>query len=115
MAALTRDLVLAASDQKSQVIEVPEWGGSVTLRTLSGADQFKVYRCASDVDPVIVTLAYAILGDDGQRLFGDGDFDMLANKSGRVLSRLSSALNGMISDDEKDLDSAKKPSEPVAG
>ena len=36
---LSRDQILEASDLKTQVAEVPVWGGNVIVRTMTGADR----------------------------------------------------------------------------
>ena len=39
---LTRDDILAADDMAYQNVSVPEWGGSVRVRTLCGADRSRI-------------------------------------------------------------------------
>lgn len=37
--SLTRDQILAARDWKIEAVEVPEWGGTVHVRSMSGRDR----------------------------------------------------------------------------
>lgn len=38
-ALLSKDAILAAEDLKTEVVEVPEWGGAVTVRSMTGVDR----------------------------------------------------------------------------
>ena len=39
MKALTRDEILGADDLKTESVKVPEWGGTVLVRELTGAER----------------------------------------------------------------------------
>ena len=36
---LSKDAIFAVDDLKTEVVDVPEWGGAVTIRTMTGADR----------------------------------------------------------------------------
>ena len=91
MAVLSRDAIKKAQDWKLEKVEVPEWGGDVYLRTLSGterdlfedgyADQkMKNFRARF--------LALSLCDDNGERLYGDDEAAELGTKSSVVLNRL---------------------------
>jgi hypothetical protein len=90
--ALSKAAILAANDTKlSAAISVPEWGGNVYCKTLSGTERdafedayaqnkMKQFRCRF--------LVLTLCDDKGERLFGDGDVDELGKKSSVVINRL---------------------------
>jgi hypothetical protein len=39
MKSLTKDEILEAADLSTKAVDVPEWGGSVNVRTMTGADR----------------------------------------------------------------------------
>lgn len=90
--ALSKDAILAAKDTKlSGEISVPEWGGSVYVKTLTGTERdafedayaqnkMKAFRCRF--------LVLTLCDDAGHRLFEDGDVDSLGKKSSVVINRL---------------------------
>ena len=55
MAALTREQVIEANDAETVEIEVPEWGGSILLRSMTGKQRndyefWALQRSESDKD-----------------------------------------------------------------
>ena len=90
--ALSKAKILAANDVKlSAAIPVPEWGGEVFVRTISGTERDKFEEAYSEqkmkafrVRFLVITLA----DEAGERLFADGDIDALGGKSSVVINRL---------------------------
>jgi hypothetical protein len=90
--ALSKAAILAAKDTKlSEAIPVPEWGGEVFCKTLSGTERdafeeaysenkMKAFRCRF--------LVLTLCDDKGQRLFEDADVGELGKKSSVVINRL---------------------------
>ena len=90
--ALSKAAILAAKDTKiSEPIPVPEWGGDVYCKTLSGTERdafeeayseqkMKAFRCRF--------LVLTLCDDKGERLFEDGDIDTLGKKNSVVINRL---------------------------
>lgn len=93
--ALSKAAILKAKDTKvSDPIPVPEWGGDVRVKTLSGTERdafedaysqnkMKQFRCRF--------LVLTLCDDGGERLFADGDVDALGQKSSVVINRLFEA------------------------
>jgi len=118
--ALTRDAILGATDLKVAPLDVPEWGGTVYLRTITGLERERFEESISpttDEDGKIVKknldffrarFAAMVCADaDGNRLFTDKDIDALGRKSARPLERILKAgmgLNGMGKDDLEELE-----------
>ena len=113
---LSRDDILGADDLPMELVEAPEWGGTVWVRTLNGAerDAFGVSCIAKEgqkkgqellgVRARLVTLTAC--DGKGKRLFTHADEDKVGKKSGTVLARVFDAaakLNGISEDDVEEL------------
>ena len=101
---LTRDDIFAAQDRATQEVEVPEWGGTVTVRALSGNERDRYQNgmlkygrndrggieiTAVDADTMHATLvSLSIVDADGKRMFADKDVLALGDKSGAALDRV---------------------------
>jgi len=95
---LDRKAILAAVDLKKEEIEVPEWGGSVLISTMSAAARDAFEASIAKVGGGISTqnirakLAVAcIVGEDGQPLFTEADLVALGKKSCAALDRVFAA------------------------
>jgi hypothetical protein len=90
--ALSKKAILAAKDTKLEgPIAVPEWGGDVFVRTISGVerDQFEDAYSEQKMKAFRVRFLVLTLSDDsGERLFGDDEIDALGKKSSVVINRL---------------------------
>lgn len=96
---LTRDQILDAKDFNTKEIDVPEWGGSVFIRVMSGsqrdaweADVMKASEAKSFENMRAKLLARVLCDEKGDCLFNsDEDITALGAKSGVVLQRLFEA------------------------
>lgn len=113
---LTREAILAADDLPCESVDVPEWGGPIWVRTMTGAqrDQFEQKCQASeraggklDLRGIRALLVVLTASDQGGKLlFTAGDIPALQEKSARALDRVftaSSKLNGIGAQDVEDL------------
>lgn len=102
MRILTRQDILSAQDIKSTTVEVPEWGGAVIVRMMSGAerDQFEQSMIAIDASgkrtPNLSNMrsklvAMTAVDEDGHYLFGLDELAQLSAKSGAAIERLFNA------------------------
>jgi hypothetical protein len=116
MALLNKDLILAADDLQTVDVDVPEWGGSVRLRTLTGGERDKFESDMIDqrgksnkmnlVNLRARLVALCAIDEGGKRMFGDNEVTKLGAKSAAVLDRLFQAaqeLNGMTQKDVEEL------------
>ena len=108
MSALDAAGILAAQDIITDEITVPEWGGRVYIRTMTGSerDTWEVYaqgQMTAKTVTIRARLAAICLCDvSGKRLFTDADTAKLAEKSGAALDRVYEAavrLNGLSADE----------------
>lgn len=117
---LSRDDILQASDLPMERVEVPEWGGYVYVRTLTGAerDEYEssmlIVRGSGRGAQAQVNMAnararlcaLAICDTDGSRLFSTEDVRALGQKSAAALDRIYSVamrLSGLRPEDIEEL------------
>ncbi len=111
--SLTRDSILDAQDLPSEAVDVPEWGGSVYVRVMTGVerDAFEASLMSAggqtNVANVRARLAVLCVCDEsGQRLFGDDDVEPLGRKSAAALDRIftiAQRINHIGAQDIEDL------------
>jgi len=117
MGYLNKATILAAVDVKFEDVQVPEWGGMVCVRGLSGAerDDFegsivetkgkKTKLNTHNIRAKLVSLS--VCDEDGERLFGAGDVRALGNKSAAALERVfkvAQRLSGISDEDVEELE-----------
>lgn len=110
---LTKDEILNASDKKSVRVSVPEWGGQVTIATMSGfaRDRFEASIVGKNGGVNTINIraklaAATIVDENGDLLFKEEDVIKLGNKSAAALERVFAAsqkLNRITSDDVEQL------------
>ena len=103
MGYLTKDDILGAADISTTTVEVPEWGGSVLVRPLTGEerDAFEESMLSGQGKNRKVTLANVraklvarcVVDESGDRLFSDGDIARLGKKSAAALNRVYEAAS----------------------
>ena len=116
MKYLNRDDILKVSDIKIEEVEVPEWGGAVYVKGMTGSerDQFEssiVNQRGKSHSVNMVNIraklsSQAICDPDGKRLFTDADVKALGKKSAVALQRVfdvAQRLSGITSDDVDEL------------
>lgn len=116
MAILTRDQILQANDIITETVPVPEWGGEVLVRGLSGSerDGFEDATLEQKGKSRRVNLAnvrarlcaLSIVDENGKRMFSDEDVRALGRKSAAALDRVFSAaqrLSGLSDEDVEEL------------
>lgn len=104
-----RDTILATDDIQAEQVEVPEWGVTVEVRGMSGADRAAIMESAMDdggnvsftrfYPDIVILTAYD--PETGERVFVDGDQDAVMAKNGRAVDRIAEAglrLSGMTED-----------------
>lgn len=115
---LSRAQILEAKDIAEDTVAVPEWGGSVKVRALTGAerDQYEAQfvrfdrkgnrQAPSFQDIRAKLVAMSCIDEQGQRLFTDADIVQLSRKSAAALQRVFEAcqrLSGLTEQDVEDL------------
>lgn len=91
MALLTAESILAAEDFVYDIVECPEWGGEVRVRSLSGAQRATLKKAVEagqdNIDETICVMA--IVDQDGNRIFTQQQIAALSKKNTSVISRIA--------------------------
>lgn len=110
--ALSAEQILAAEDRELREVEVPEWGGTVYLRTISGVerDRFEADTFRQDKPNYenlrARYLAITLSNEDGEPLFDKKQVAKLGHKAAPVLDRLfteAAKMNAMSRNDVDEL------------
>lgn len=93
---LSRDFILSINDLKPEKLEVPEWGGYVYIRKLTGRERGEIEsysRNGKDLSDFRALLAVRCVCDEnGKRLFTDADQAAIGQKSAEALDRILLAV-----------------------
>jgi hypothetical protein len=119
VAYLSAQQILDADDLPCEDVEIPEWGGTVRVRGMSGTDRdrFEAAMLSKDMRSVSkesaleryrARLAAAcIVDENGQRMFrSDAEIKQLGEKSAQALQRVcdvASRLSGLTDADQEEL------------
>ena len=121
MTILTRDQILGAEDLKRELVEVPEWGGSVFVRAMMGTERDSYEESVLQISqngkgvtakPILAAMraklcARCIVDESGARLFTDEDVDALGTKSAAALDRVFAVAQRLNAIGDKDLEELK--------
>ena len=102
MSLLSRDQILSAVDIVTEDVEVPEWGGTVRVRGLTGTDRDRFEAAMVNVrgkggnrsqqvntENFRARLVLAsVVDEDGKRMFTERDVKALGEKSAAALDRV---------------------------
>ena len=95
---LTRSDILPKNDRPLISVDVPEWGGAVFVRSMSGHDRDSLESGMIELDGsrnmenFRGRLAVRVVCDEsGERIFADEDADAVGKKSAAALDRIVSA------------------------
>ena len=120
---LDRDGILASSDGKVEPLEIPEWGGTVYIRTITGGERDGVEH-ALTVDPVTGNRrqnfrAYFVMlvccDESGKRMFNMHDIPALSKKNGAAIERILDAGLKLNKFADKDVEEMTKNSSSSQG
>lgn len=119
MGLLSKDQILSVDDLKTEDVEVPEWGGTLRIRVLTGAerDEFETSMVrmnskSGKQETDLVNLrarlvAKCAINEDGSKMFQTrNDVAALGLKSSAALARVYDAcqkLSGMTQADVEEL------------
>ena len=108
---LTKDAIFAVQDLKTEIVKVPEWGGEVIVRMLTGTErdalEAEMLEAAGDVQKRYRNfrarfLARCLVDEAGNLLFSAEDIDRLGGKSFKILDRIyevAQRLNAVANQD----------------
>jgi hypothetical protein len=113
-----RDLIMSAKDTHSETVEIPEWGVTVEVRSMSGAARAVLMQDAVqsggqiDMGRVYPDLIIQTCFDPetGEAVFESTDRDLIMSKNGAILDRLAEVATRLSGFNEKAVDEAGKDS-----
>ena len=96
MPLLNKQQILAVQDKKFQDVDVPEWGGTVRLATLTASqrDRYETMFTLARNDPNsaisirALLVAACVVDDEGNPIFTQEDVAELSEKSASALTKL---------------------------
>lgn len=109
---LTKEQILSADDRKTDIVDVPEWGGLVKIRAMTGAERDRFEQDSIEgrgkdtkmnlrnIRARLVSLS--IVDENNNRLFTRNDIEALGQKSAAALDRVFGAaqkLSGLADSD----------------
>lgn len=121
MSVLTKDAILNCSDLITEIVSVPEWGGEVIVRCLTGEERDElealVVQEKSEGDRKVdlsnfraKLVALSVIDEKGDRLFTIEDVVKLAKKSAKALDRVFNVAERLSALRSKDGENAIKNS-----
>jgi len=119
---LNKQDIVQVKDVKVEAVHVPEWGGTVYVRSISAAERGLIEEAAAkfkeskgkDSFARTFTVKFASLAlcdKDGERLFDDKDLSLLQQKNAAAISRIAEAaqrLSGFSKEDMEELEKNSK-------
>ena len=110
---LTREQILTADDLKSEIVEVPEWGGSVRVAAMSGAqrDAFEMSLLVNGKPDLTNSraklVAASVMDEAGAPMFTPADIEALGRKNAAALSRIVEVARRLSAIGEAELEVVK--------
>jgi len=110
MGYLTKEQILSAQDLKTETLRIPEWGGDVIVRTITGRerDNFeKQLTQEGNLENIRAKfVAATVVDEQGNLLFTEKDIEALGNKRASALDKifaLGRKLSGLREEDVEEL------------
>lgn len=97
MSLLSKDAILSADDRKTRDVEVPEWGGTVRVATMTASErdrwEAETYGGSkpNTLDFRARFVALCLVDEKGARMFSDKEVAALGGKSAAALQRVFAA------------------------
>ena len=122
MTLLNFDDIVASQDKEYQDVDVPEWGGTVRIATMSGEDRDRWelsmmqaddssergFKLNFDAYSRVRLVAMCLVDDNFNRIFATKEqIEKLSQKSGKVMDLLydvAQRVNGITDEDIDDLE-----------
>lgn len=123
MAILNKTQILESNDLVTEIVAVPEWGGEVIVRGMSGVDRDKyestLYKIKGqnvsisleNIRALIVCLS--VIDEQGNKLFNLKEVEELGKKSASALEKVAnvaSRLSGLTQESKEQLKAGIKDS-----
>ena len=116
LVALSREAILQADDIEIRKVEIPEWGGYVYVRGMTGKerDDYEASLVKQRGRDTQVNMRNAraklvvlcAVDEQGNKLFSEGDIAKISRKSAKAIDRIFTVareLSGITEDDMEEL------------
>jgi hypothetical protein len=116
--SLSKDQILQAQDIKTEKVFVPEWGGEVNVKTLTGEerDRFEQSLFGDKSEKKMNNIraklcAASIVDDAGKQIFTEADIAAIGGKSANALDAVFAVAQRLSGLSKSDVDALVKNSE----
>lgn len=120
---LSHDEILNAQDEQFEDVSVPEWGGELRVKGLSGTERdaleaSMIQGKGKKRDINLANLraklvAHSVVDENGERVFEDADIAALGKKSAAALQRAFEVAQRLSGLSQEDVEELTKNSETV--
>jgi len=121
MSILTKQDILQARDVKIEQVDVPEWNGSVFVRSITAAERGQIEEAAAKFKEskgkdsfartfTVKFASLAICDEDGKRLFEDKDIALLQQKNAAAIARIAEAAQRLSGFSKQEMEELEKNS-----
>jgi hypothetical protein len=112
--------IIAADDIQTEYVEVPEWGGTVRVRGLTGEERNRVFgairvygKQIKDEDEANTqfyarVIAASLIDDNGKLIAGQNAVPALLKKSGAALNRVWQVCRRLSGFTDEEVEAAKE-------
>lgn len=123
MSLLTRDQILSADDLQTKDVYVPQWKGTVRIRTMTAGERdlfeqmmFSGKNKDDRRDNVrAAMLSLTVVDDKGNRLFSEDHVKKLKDKSAAAVDKIFAEVQKMNAVSDDDVEDMVKNSEGTQG
>lgn len=122
---LTREAILKARNIEIREVDVPEWGGTVFVRGMTGIErdiyeESMIRQRGRNTELNLKNaraklVALCTVDKEGNRLFGDEDVKELGKLSAKALDRVYAVAQELSGISDKDIEEITKNSEEESG
>ena len=123
--ALNKQQILAVRDIKIEELYIPEWDGSIYIKTMTAEERDKFEEAIfikdsgkrkTDLSGLRAKMcAFVICDEEGNRLFSEAEVEALSKKSAAALTRIFEKAQEISATREDDVEEMAKNSESVQG
>ena len=112
MKKLSKDDIFKADDLPTKDMDIPEWGGMLTIRTLTGTERDEWESAFVNQDKINIRglkarlVQLTVMNGDGQLMFTKAELLKINSKSASVIDRIfevSQRLSGLTKKDVDEL------------
>ena len=120
---LTRDQILSLKDLPEKVIDVPEWGGAVRIRSLTLPERFRWLKLQAaqpegDYEAVLTKaslpmITWSVIDEEGKPLFTEADIGELGRRHPDAIQFVAGEILKLSGLGRDSVEEAEKNSETV--